>query len=105
MAGGRARGAGTGSPAARAIVTFRRRVAGAIERLATRDIGETIAVVAHGGVINAYLAEMLGMPTTLWLTVENTSITLVLAGGPGGGHGVHVVVAGDCHHLHDPVLG
>ena len=45
------------------------------------------------------------MPTTLWLTVENTSITLVLAGARGADTGVHVVVAGDCHHLHDPVLG
>ena len=69
-----------------------------------RHIGETIAVVAHGGVINAYLAEMLGMPTTLWLTVENTSITSCWR-GRGADTGVHVVVAGDCHHLHDPVLG
>jgi broad specificity phosphatase PhoE len=93
-----------GIPGGEGDLVFRRRVAGAIERLATRHIGETIAVVAHGGVINAYLAEVLEMPTTVWLTVENTSITLVLAGARGEDAGVHVIVAGDCHHLHDPVL-
>ena len=45
-----------------------------IDRLAARHPAETIAVVVHGGVINAYLAEVLGLPHSLWLTVENTSI-------------------------------
>ena len=54
----------------------------------------------HGGVINAYIAQVLEIPHTLWLNVENTSITMVQVGA--GEH--HVVVAGDCHHLYDPVL-
>jgi hypothetical protein len=33
--------------------------------------------------------------------VENTSISLVRVTP----YGHHVVVAGDCHHLYDPVLG
>lgn len=60
-----------------------------------------MAVVAHGGSINAYLAHTLGIERSLWLTVENTSITVVRVGA--GRH--DVVVAGDCHHLYDPVLG
>ena len=38
---------------------------------------------------------------SLWLTVENTSITVVWVDEVGH----HVVVANDCHHLYDPVLG
>ena len=44
---------------------------------------------------------MLGLPVSLWLTVENTSITVVRVDEVGH----HVVVANDCHHLYDPVLG
>ena len=46
------------------------------------------------------MAQVLEIPHSLWLTVENTSITVVQVAD--GQH--HVVVAGDCHHLYDPVL-
>ena len=90
-----------GIPGGEGDDALRRRVVAAIERLTERHRGQTIAVVAHGGVINAYLADVLGLPVSLWLTVENTSITVVRVDEVGH----HVVVANDCHHLYDPVLG
>jgi 2,3-bisphosphoglycerate-dependent phosphoglycerate mutase len=89
-----------GIPNCEGDTVFRTRVTRTIEMLAARHRGETIAVVCHGGVINAYLAEVLGIERTLWLTVENTSITAVHV--TPDGHSV--VVANDCHHLYDPVV-
>jgi 2,3-bisphosphoglycerate-dependent phosphoglycerate mutase len=90
-----------GIPGAEGDAVFRARVVAAIERAAAGHEGGRIAIVCHGGVIGAYLAAVLGNPRSLWLSVENTSISLVrFADGAR-----HVVVAGDCHHLYDPVLG
>lgn len=41
--------------------TFKRRVIGAIESLIDRHPGQRVAVVCHGGVINCYLSEILGL--------------------------------------------
>ena len=79
----------------------RARVAAVVDALAARHRGGTIAVVAHGGVIGAYLAHLLGTHRSMWLTVENTSITHVRIGP----HGATVVAANDCHHLYDTVTG
>jgi broad specificity phosphatase PhoE len=89
-----------GIPGAEGDLVFRTRVTAAVDEIAGRHPGQTTAIVVHGGVINAYLAQVLEIPHSLWLTVENTSITMVEVGD--GEH--HVVVAGDCHHLYDPVL-
>ena len=72
------------------------------QRIVDNVFGEqTIAVVAHGGTIAAYLATVLDIHRSLWMTVENTSISVVRlhADGPT------VVAVNDCHHLYDPVLG
>ena len=45
------------------------------------------------------------MHHSLWLTVENTSITVVRIAAGGSEVAHFVVVANDCHHLYDPVLG
>jgi probable phosphoglycerate mutase len=90
-----------GIPGGEGDTVFRSRVSAAIEVIAGEHPGQTVAVVVHGGVINAYLADVLGIERSLWLTVENTSVSVVRVSE----HGHHVVVAGDCHHLFDPVLG
>ena len=79
---------------------FRARVAGVIDALAPQHRGQCIAVVAHGGSINAYIADLLGTHRSLLFTVENTSITSVRLGE----HGPTLVTVNDCHHLYDPVL-
>jgi broad specificity phosphatase PhoE len=90
-----------GIPGGEGDDALRARVAGVVDRLATEHRGHTIAVVAHGGSIGAYVAHVMGIHRSLWLTVENTSVTQVRIGP----HGAVVVTANDCHHLYDPVLG
>lgn len=89
-----------GIPGGEGDEALRTRVAGVVDTLAVQHRGECIAVVAHGGSINAYVAHLLGVHRSLWFTVENTSITLVRIGQ----HGATLVTVNDCHHLYDPVL-
>ncbi|MDO8365119.1 MAG: histidine phosphatase family protein [Actinomycetota bacterium] len=89
-----------GIPGAEGDDAFRARVSGVIDALAARHPGQSIAVVAHGGSINAYLAHLLGIHRSMVLTVENTSVTKMRVGP----HGPTIVTANDCHHLYDPVL-
>ncbi len=89
-----------GIPGGEGDDAFRSRVSKVIDTLAAHHQGQTIAVVAHGGSINAYLAHLLGIHRSLVLTVENTSLTVVRVGASGP----TIVTANDCHHLYDPVL-
>ncbi len=89
-----------GIPGGEGDEAFRARVAGVVDALAAKHRGECIAVVAHGGSINAYVAHLLGVHRSLLFTVENTSITLVRIGQ----YGPTLVTVNDCHHLYDPVL-
>jgi probable phosphoglycerate mutase len=90
-----------GIPGGEGDTAFRARVTDMISRLAANHPGAAIAVVAHGGTINAYLAELLGIEQSIWMAVENTSISVVHVTP----HGPHVITVNDCHHLFDPVLG
>ena len=47
------------------VADFHRRVIGALERIVETNRGRTVAVVCHGGVINAYIAHVLGLPLEL----------------------------------------
>ena len=88
-----------GIPNAEGDQNFRSRVSNRINALAAQHEGGCIAVVCHGGVINAYLAEMLGTQRSLWMMVENTSITTVkLSETPS------VLTLNDCSHLYDLLL-
>jgi 2,3-bisphosphoglycerate-dependent phosphoglycerate mutase len=64
---------------------FRARVLAAIEHLVDSHAGGRIAVVCHGGVINTYLAAVLGLdPTRPGFFYPNyTSIHRVMAAGTG----------------------
>ena len=93
------RGTWDGIPNAEGDQNFRTRVSTRINALAAQHDGGCIAVVCHGGVINAYLAEMLGTQRSLWMMVENTSITTVkLSETPS------VLTLNDCSHLYDLLL-
>lgn len=89
-----------GIPGGEGDDAFRSRVAGVVEQLVAQHVGQCIAVVAHGGSINAYVAHLLGVHRSLVFTIENTSITSVRVGT----HGPTLVTVNDCHHLYDPVL-
>ncbi|MBU6315460.1 MAG: phosphoglycerate mutase family protein [Acidobacteria bacterium] len=90
-----------GIPGGEGDEAFRRRISTVVDGLAAGNRGRTIAVVAHAGSINAYIAEALGIHRSLVCSIENTSITVVRVGE----HGPTLVAANDCHHLYDPVLG
>lgn len=89
-----------GIPGGEGDAVFRARVAGVVDALVPQHRGQCIAVVAHGGAINAYVANLLGVHRSLLFTIENTSITSVRIGQ----HGSTLVTVNDCHHLYDPVL-
>jgi broad specificity phosphatase PhoE len=54
--------------------------------------------VCHGGVINAYVAHLLGTHRSIWMMVENTSITTVSIADTAT-----IVTLNDCQHLYDIV--
>jgi 2,3-bisphosphoglycerate-dependent phosphoglycerate mutase len=56
---------------------FRARVVEALDTIAQRHIGERALVFAHGGVVNAYAAEALGLERDFFFPAANTSITVV----------------------------
>lgn len=58
---------------------FRQRVVTAIDGIARQHVGERVLIFAHGGVINAYVAEVLGMEKDFFFPAANTSITVIRA--------------------------
>ena len=57
--------------------TFRAEVAAAIGAIVDAHPGETVAVVAHAGVINAYLGGMLEIDRLLWVELDYAAICRV----------------------------
>ena len=56
---------------------FRQRVVTSIDGIAQQHIGQRVLVFCHGGVINAYIADVLGLETDFFFPCANTSITVV----------------------------
>jgi len=69
---------GEGSPE-----EFRATVVDAIEHIIAANAGRTVAVVCHGGVINAYLAHVLDLDDLLFFEPGYTSISRVAASRRG----------------------
>ena len=66
------------------FAAFSLRIVEALDRVRRRHVGQTVAVVTHGGVIRAALLHALGLP---WLrlrevaAVDNTAVSELLWGG------------------------
>ncbi len=74
---------------------FRRRVGWAVESTIVSHPGETIVVACHGGVINAYLADVLGLHVDMFYRPVHASVHRVLCG-----NGRRVIdVLNEQHHL------
>lgn len=58
---------------------FKVRIVAAIDRIIEESIGERVAVVCHGGVINSYLSHLLKSAYDHLVAVHHTSITVVRA--------------------------
>ncbi len=59
--------------------TFRRRVVESLDEIVSKHIGQRILAFSHGGVINAYIAEVLGLEKDFFFPAANTSISIVRA--------------------------
>jgi 2,3-bisphosphoglycerate-dependent phosphoglycerate mutase len=66
-------------PHTESSLEFRRRVAAAIEGIALAHRGQTVAIACHGGVINAYIAEFLGLTEDMFYRPAHSSVHRVLA--------------------------
>jgi len=60
-------------------IAFRKRVVETLDEIASKHIDQRILAFAHGGVINAYIAEVLGLQKDFFFPAANTSITIVRA--------------------------
>jgi probable phosphoglycerate mutase len=62
---------------------FRARVVPVLEEIIAAHPGETVVAVCHGGVINVYLAALLGLSHHLWFDPGYTSVSRVRAARSG----------------------
>lgn len=85
------------SPGGESGTELRARVLPAIEELLAITQG-TVYVVAHGGVINAYVATLLGLEQDMFFLPDNTSLNTVLVQGGAA----RVRFLNDVRHLTDP---
>ena len=60
---------------------FRETVVATVDAIAAAHRGERVALVCHGGVINAYLSRLLHLPGTMFFEPAYTSVSRVLVGG------------------------
>ncbi len=79
---------------------FRARVVTAVETIIATHDDRDVVVVAHGGVINAYCGQVLGLPSAMFFLPENTSINSVVLDGDRR----TVRFLNDIAHLTDPQL-
>lgn len=66
-------------PHTESSLDFRRRVSAAVEGIIAAHPGEHVVVACHGGVINAYLAELLGLAEDMFFRPAHASVHRVLA--------------------------
>jgi probable phosphoglycerate mutase len=62
---------------------FQREVVAAVDGIIDANPGRTVAVVCHGGTINAYLSSMLGLDDLMFFFPEYTSVSRVRASRSG----------------------
>ena len=62
---------------------FRQVVVGAVERVIAANPGGRVAVICHGGVVNAYASHVLGLSSTLFFNPGYTSVSRILAARSG----------------------
>ena len=75
--------------------SFRNRINGAMSEVLSRHDGGKIVVACHGGVINTYLAELLGIDRDFWFRTAHCSVNRLLVG-----HGRQAVWnLNETHHL------
>jgi broad specificity phosphatase PhoE len=88
------------APGVEPLASFRARVRDAVEGILSRHLGGNVVVVCHGGVINAYVATLLGVDHEMFFVPENTSLNSVVVDGDRR----RVRFLNDNLHVTDPQL-
>lgn len=83
------------SPFSEPSPEFRARVVTVVEGILAMHAGRHLAIVCHGGVINAYLCHMLGLEVDMFFRPAHASVTRVLAGGDRR----VILTLNELHHL------
>lgn len=65
------------------MAQFRQGVVGAVEAIVAAHAGDRVAVVCHGGVINAYVGHIIGVPRNSFFAPDYTSVNRVAASRSG----------------------
>ena len=86
------------APGAEPEDRFRGRVRASVEELLERHADRNLVLFAHGGVINAYCGELMGVRQEMFFLPENTSVNSVDVDGPDR----RVRFLNDVLHLTDP---
>lgn len=82
-------------PYSESSAAFRKRAVNAIETAIARNVGERIAIVCHGGVINAYVGHIVKSQYDMFFRPGHTSVSVVASG-----EGRRVLRSlNDMHHL------
>jgi probable phosphoglycerate mutase len=81
------------------LAAFRRAVSAALERIIASHPGGRVAVACHGGVINAWTAEVLGVSDLFVFEPAYTGISRFLAAGSGERN---VMSLNETAHLREP---
>jgi probable phosphoglycerate mutase len=87
-------------PGAESDEALRDRIQAACVELAAAHAGGSVAVVCHGGVINAWLARQLGTHRSMVVSIDNTSVTSLRTDGERW----LLLGVNDTHHLGDPLV-
>jgi len=90
------------SPFSESSAEFRHRVVTVVEGILTLHKGQQLAIVCHGGVINAYIGHLLGLRQDMFFRPAHASVSRVLTGD--GRRVIHTL--NELHHLQaaDPSL-
>jgi probable phosphoglycerate mutase len=90
------------SPFSESSAEFRHRVVTIVEGILAVHSGSHLAIVCHGGVINAYIGHLLGLQEDMFFRPAHASVSRVLVGD--GRRVIHTL--NELHHLHavDPAL-
>ena len=83
------------SPFSESSAEFRQRVVTVVEGILALHPGRRLAIVCHGGVINAYLGHLLGLRQDMFFRPAHASVSRVLAGD--GRRVIHTL--NELHHL------
>ena len=88
------------APGGETLASLRERVRDSIEGILARHPEGNVFVVAHGGVINAFIVPILGLQQEMLFLPENTSLNSVVVDGDER----RVRFLNDVRHLTDPDL-